>query len=175
VAGPLLATKLQAPGRRRELVARPRLGDRVSRAVPLTLVSAPAGFGKTTLLVECVAGDPATAWVSLDERDNDPALFWSYVAAALQMVTANEVGAGALSLLDAAQPPLESVLASLVDDLYNASRDVVLVLDDFHAVEAREVHDGVRFLLEHLPAGGAPGDRDPCRSAAAAGAAARAR
>ena len=151
MAGPLLETKFHAPRRRHEVVARRRLSERVARAAPLTLVSAPAGFGKTTLLAEWLADRPFTAWVSVDKRDNDPALFWTYVASALHTVTAHDVGASALSLLEGHQPPLESVLASLVNDLHAVAHDVVLVLDDFHAVEAREVHEGVAFLLEHLP------------------------
>src|SRR4051812_9685117 len=87
---PLLETKIRAPRRRTEVVERLRLRARVTRAaeVPLTLVSAPAGFGKTTLLTESFADasflDAAIAWLSLDERDNDPALFWRYLIAALQ-------------------------------------------------------------------------------------------
>jgi LuxR family transcriptional regulator, maltose regulon positive regulatory protein len=87
-------------------------------------------------------------------------------------VTSHEVGAGALSLLQGAQPPLESVVATLVNDLDAVCDDVVLVLDDFHVVEGREVHEGLAFLLEHLPPRGARGDRHACRSSATAGAAA---
>ena len=180
MAGPLLETKLHVPRRRRGLVARPRLSERLSRGAEstLTLVSAPAGFGKTTLLAEWLAAAPAdgrsAAWLSLDQRDNDPALFWTYLIAALQ-TAAPGVGAGALSLLQSPQPPIEAVLATLLNDLGAVSNDVVLVLDDYHVIDARDIQDGMAFLLEHLPAAAAPGDRQPRRPGAAAGSPARAR
>lgn len=105
MVGPLLETKLHVVRRRRGLVARPRLSERLSRGAEsvLTLASAPAGFGKTTLLTEWLAVAPAdgpsVAWISLDEGDNDLALFWAYVVAALNSAAAHEVGASALSLL----------------------------------------------------------------------------
>ena len=156
MAGPLLETKLHVPRRRRGLVARPRLSERLSRGAEsaLTLVSAPAGFGKTTLLAEWLAAAPAdgrsAAWLSLDQRDNDPALFWTYLVAALQ-TAAPGVGAGALSLLQSPQTPIEAVLATLLNDLSAIPNDVVLVLDDYHVIDARDVQDGMAFLLEHLP------------------------
>ena len=122
MASPLLETKLHVPRRRRGLVARPRLSERLSRQAEseLTLVSAPAGFGKTTLLAEWLAAAPAdgrsVAWLSLDQGDNDPALFWTYLIAALQ-TAAPGVGGRALSLLQSAQPPIETVLATLLNDL----------------------------------------------------------
>ena len=156
MAGPLLETKLHAPRRRRGLVARPRLSESLSRGAEsaLTLVSAPAGFGKTTLLAEWLAAAPAegrsVAWLSLDQRDNDPALFWTYFVAALT-TAALGVGAGALSLLQPPEPPSEAGLVTLLNDLDAISNDVVLVLDDYHVVDARDVQDGMAFLLEHLP------------------------
>src|SRR5665647_2670193 len=90
------------------------------------------------------------AWLSLDQRDNDPALFWSYLVAALQTASP-EVGAGALSLLQPPQAPIEAVLATLLNDLSASSNDVVLVLDDYHVIDSRDVQDGMAFLLEHLP------------------------
>ncbi len=156
MAGPLLETKLHVPRRRRNLVARPRLSKRLNSGAEsaLTLVSAPAGFGKTTLLADWLAAPAAngwsTAWLSLDQRDNDPAVFWTYLVAALK-TAAPGVGAGALSLLQSAQPPIEAVVATLLNDLSASSNDVVLVLDDYHVIEAREVQEGMVFLLEHLP------------------------
>ena len=156
MAGPLLETKLQVPRRRRDLVARPRLSERLSRGAEsaLTLVSAPAGFGKTTLLADWLATTAAkgrsAAWLSLDQRDNDPALFWTYLVAALK-TAAPGVGADALSLLQSPQPPIEAVVATLLNDLSAISNDVVVVLDDYHLIDAREVQDGMAFLLEHLP------------------------
>ena len=156
MAGPLLETKLHVPRWRRGLVARPRLSERLSRGAEsaLTLVSAPAGFGKTTLLAEWLAAAPAggrsVAWLSLDRRDNDPALFWTYLVAALKTAAAGD-GAGALSLLEPPQPPGEAGLVTLLNDLDAISDDVVLVLDDYHVIDARDVQDGMAFLLEHLP------------------------
>jgi LuxR family maltose regulon positive regulatory protein len=155
MAGPLLETKLHVPRWRRSLVTRPRLSERLSRGAEsaLTLVSAPAGFGKTTLLAEWVAaaaaGGRSVAWLSLDQRDNDPALFWAYLVAALNTVPG--VGAGALSVLQPPQPPNEASLVALLNDLDAISDDVVLVLDDYHVIDARDVQDGMAFLLEHLP------------------------
>ena len=107
--------------------------------------------------------DRSAAWLSLDQRDNDPALFWTYLIAALQ-TAAPGVGASALSLLQSPQPPIEAVLATLLNDLSACPNDVVLVLDDYHVIDARDVQDGMAFLLEHLPAAAAPGDRQPRRS-----------
>jgi LuxR family transcriptional regulator, maltose regulon positive regulatory protein len=155
MAGPLLETKLHVP-RRRSLVARPRLSERLSRGAEsaLTLVSAPAGFGKTTLLAEWLAvaavGGKSVAWLSLDQRDNDAALFWTYLVAALN-TGAPAAGAGALALLQPPEPPSEAALVTLLNDLDALSDDVVLVLDDYHVIDARDVQDGMAFLLEHLP------------------------
>jgi LuxR family maltose regulon positive regulatory protein len=157
VVGPLLATKLHAPRRRRGLLPRPRLHARLGRGweSPLTLVSAPAGFGKSTALAEWLGAVPAegrsVAWLSLDERDNDPALFWTYLVTALQTAAA-PVGLSALALLQSPQSPTDAVLATLVNDLTAVEDDVVLVLDDYHLIGAREVHAGMAFLVEHLPA-----------------------
>src|SRR5579859_5938963 len=156
MAGPLLETKLHVPRWRRSLVARPRLSDRLSRGVEsaLTLVSAPAGFGKTTLLAEwlavAAADGRAVAWLSLDPLDNDPALFWTYLVAALN-TAAPGTGTGALSLLQPPEPPGEAGLVILLNDLDALADDVVLVLDDYHVIDARDVQDGMAFLLEHLP------------------------
>src|ERR1700730_12597231 len=156
MTGPLFETKLHVPRWRRGLVARPRLSDRLSRGAEsaLTLVSAPAGFGKTTLLAEWLAAAPAdgrsVAWLSLDQRDNDPALFWTYVVAALN-TGSSAGGAGALSLPPPPQPPNEPVLVSLLNRLDAISAAVVLVPDDYHVIDARDVQDAMAFLLEHLP------------------------
>src|SRR3954453_13130181 len=153
---PLLPTKLHEHRRRRGLVHRPRLMVRaVGRDQPaVTVVLAPAGFGKSTLLTEWFAGgdpgDAALAWLSLDSADNDPALFWSYVIAALRTV-APGVGETALALLGSDPSGLEPVVATLVNDLDELPVDVVLVLDDYHVIESKAVHDSVAFLLEHLP------------------------
>ena len=160
VPAPLLETKFYVPRSRHGLVPRPRLGERLDRgtASTLMLVSAPAGFGKTTLLAEWLAAGPAgpadqrlAAWLSLDRGDNDPASFWTYVIAALR-TTAPGVGEDALALLQAAgPPPIETVLTTLLNDLSAVAGDIVLVLDDYHVIDAREVQDGMAFLLDHLP------------------------
>ena len=156
MAAPLLETKFHLPRRRRGLVARARLNERLSLGAEsaLTLVSAPAGFGKTTLLAEWLAAASvdgrSAAWLSLDQRDNDPVLFWTYLITALR-TAAPGVGEGALALLHSPQPPIEAVLALLLNDLDTVENDVVLVLDDFHLVDARDVQEGMAFLLEHLP------------------------
>jgi LuxR family maltose regulon positive regulatory protein len=135
-------------------VPRPRLSERLDRgtASKLTLVSAPAGFGKTTLLAAWLADDVRPgAWLSLDRGDNDPASFWAHVVAALQSV-APEVGATTLALLQESQPPpIEHVLTPLLNDVDTVASEIVLVLDDYHVIDAREVLEGVAFLLDHLP------------------------
>ena len=156
-SGPLLETKLYVPRPRRGLVARSRLIERLSRGAQskLTLISAPAGFGKTTLLAEWLAAAPAgersVAWLSLDHGDNEAASFWAYLIAALQ-TAAPGVGSRALSLLQSPQPPpIEPILATLLNDLGAVTNDVVLVLDDYHEVDAHDIQGGMAYLLDHLP------------------------
>src|SRR6201996_9591565 len=163
-AGPLtlLETKLYVPRPRRDLVPRPRLAERLDRgcASTLTLGSAPPGFGKTTLLIEWLAAGPAApadrrlaAWLSLDRGDNDLASFWTYLIAALRTV-APGVGEDALAMLRAPRPqPIGTVLTTLLNDLSAVAGDIVLVLDDYHVIDAREVQDGMTFLFDHLPPG----------------------
>ena len=122
ISSPLLETKLFIPRPRPGLVSRPRLIKRLNQASKgkLTLVSAPAGFGKTTLLAEWLAtaeaGKQPAAWLALDQSDNDPALFWSYVIAALQTVQ-SDLGQSTLALLQSLQPlPVETVLARLLNE-----------------------------------------------------------
>jgi LuxR family maltose regulon positive regulatory protein len=148
----LLTTKLHPPRRRRTLIARPRLRDLATRTrhPALTLVSAPAGFGKTTLVADWFAGERTTAWLSLDPRDDDPERFWTYVLAALATVTP-DLSADTAALLQGRRAPLETVVATLINDLETASQDIVLVLDEYHVINAPEIHDSVAFLLEHLP------------------------
>ncbi len=159
---PLLQTKLYIPRPRPELVSRPRLIERLNAGLhrKLTLVSAPAGFGKTTLLSEWVAGcGRPVAWVSLDEGDNDPARFLAYLVAALQTVQA-DVGEAALAALRSPQPPpTESVLTGLINEIAALpgppgaphGRSYILVLDDYHLITTQSIHDGLTFLLDHLP------------------------
>jgi LuxR family maltose regulon positive regulatory protein len=155
----VLETKLYVPRPRQGQVRRSRLSERLDRGTDakLVLVSAPAGFGKTTLLTGWLAAPPAdgrrrsAAWLSLDSGDNDPAHFWTYVIAGLRTL-APAMGASALDLLQAPQAlPVQAVLTTLINDLGTIDGDVVLVLDDYHVIESREVHDGMTFLLDHLP------------------------
>ncbi|MEO5806427.1 LuxR C-terminal-related transcriptional regulator [Devosia sp.] len=157
MAGPLVATKLFIPKLRSGLVERPRLREHLKRGAEakLTLISAPAGFGKTTLLTEWLAEasseTQATAWLALDKGDNDPGTFWSYLITALQTAVPS-VGAGPLSILKAGQPPTELVLAGMVNELSALSGGLNLVLDDYHLIEHQDVHTGMAFLVEHIPA-----------------------
>jgi LuxR family transcriptional regulator, maltose regulon positive regulatory protein len=149
----LLATKLHIPRPRPGFLGRPRLLERLTEGTggALTLACAPAGFGKTSLL-----GDWArhrrqpVAWLSLDGGDNDPVRFWRYVAAALDELRPG-VRQRVDALLQGAQPPLETVLTVLVNELVEGSEQVVLVLDDYHLVEAASVHESLAGLLERLP------------------------
>jgi len=153
---PILATKLYIPPPRPKVVLRPRLSERLNEALHrtpgVTLISAPAGFGKTTLVSEWVVGGkrPA-AWLSLDEGDNDPTRFLAYLVAALQTIAAN-IGAGVLGVLQAPQPPpIESILTVLLNEITTLPDHFVLVLDDYHVIEAKPVNLALTFLLEHLP------------------------
>jgi LuxR family maltose regulon positive regulatory protein len=155
MAGPLVETKLYAPRPRRSLVARPRLSGRLRRGAEsrLTLVSAPAGFGKTTLLAEWLADRPAgrsVAWLSLEESDRQPASYWTYLITALQTVVPG-VGASGLPLLQSAQAPIETVLTTVLNELGAVPDDLYLVLDDYHLVDGPDIQAGMTFLLEHLP------------------------
>jgi len=154
VSTPILATKLYVPLPRPEAVPRPRLIERLDEGLHrrLSLVSAPAGFGKSTLLGEWVAGcERPSAWLSLDEGDNDPTRFLAYLVAALQTIAA-EVGEVVLDTLQSPQPPpTESILTALLNEISNIPDDFVLVLDDYHLVDAKPVDDALAFLIEHLP------------------------
>jgi len=137
------------------MVARPRLSERLtgSAGARLTLVSAPAGFGKTTLLAAWLTAeeteDGRVAWLSLESTD-DPSSFWAYVIAALQRV-APGVGSSALPLVQSGQPVDAAVLTPLLNELSSLTYDVWLVLDDYHQVDGESVRPGMTFLLDHLP------------------------
>jgi LuxR family maltose regulon positive regulatory protein len=156
LANPLVETKLYLPRLRRSLVARPRLSGRLSRGseATLTLISAPAGFGKTTLLTAWLSAaateNRSVAWLSLEESDRQPTTFWTYVITALQKAVPG-VGASVLPLPQSAQPPIETVLAAVLNELAAVRNEVDLVLDDYHLVDGPDVRVGMVFLLEHLP------------------------
>jgi len=151
----LLATKLHVPRTRPGFVVRPRLADRLAQAQggELSLVCAPAGFGKTALLADWARRDPRpVAWLSLDDADNDPARFWRHAAAALDGVRPG-VADRVAALLQGLQPTsFEAVVTALVNELAGVAEEVVLVLDDYHLIQAPQVHQSVEFLLAHLPA-----------------------
>jgi LuxR family maltose regulon positive regulatory protein len=150
---PILATKLYIPRPRPNVVSRPRLLERLNEGVygKLTLISAPAGFGKTTLVSEWVGGsEQPTAWLSLDEGENDPARFLTYLVAALQTL-APGIGEGVLSALRSPQPPpLEALLVALLNDLSSIQDPFVLVLDDYHLLDSQPVDQALAYLVEHL-------------------------
>ena len=160
---PILATKLYIPPPRPKVVLRPRLIERLNEGLSagrkLTLISASAGFGKTTLVSEWVAGlrarrtEGSRGWLSLDEGDNDPTRFLTYLVAALQTI-APKIGAGVLAALQRSQsqpPPAEALLTTLLNELTTIPDNFVLVLDDYHVLDAKPVDQALAFLLEHLP------------------------
>ena len=151
---PLLATKLYVLPPRPNVVLRPRLSERLNQGLhrKLTLISAPAGFGKTTLLSEWLAGcGRPVAWLSLDEGENDPTRFLTYLVAALQTIAAN-IGAGLLSALHSPQPPpTEAMLTVLLNEITTIPDHFVLVLDDYHLIDAKPLNTALAFLVEHLP------------------------
>ncbi len=154
MAVPVLATKLYVPPPRPRIVPRPRLDERLTEGLRrrLTLVSAPAGFGKSTLVAEWVAacGLPV-AWLSLDEGDSEPGRFLTYLVAALRAV-APGAGESVLAQLESPEPPcVESTLTPLLNELAGAPAEFVLVLDDYHLVDAKPVDEALAFLVEHLP------------------------
>jgi LuxR family transcriptional regulator, maltose regulon positive regulatory protein len=158
LSNPILTTKLFSPSLPARRVARPLLVSQLEEGVRLgrrlSLVSAPAGFGKTCLVTEWLAAtDHAYAWVSLDEGDNDPVRFFRYLLAALQKVYPG-VGESAASLLGGPQQPaLESLIAVLVNDLAAAGQPVVLVLDDYHLIRNTNTHQAMQLLIERIPSG----------------------
>lgn len=152
----LLETKLYIPPLRPGLVTRPRLLARLQESLHYNfiLVSAPAGFGKTTLVSEWVTHNQSnfqTAWVSLEKGENDPSLFWDYFITAVRKVKPS-AGDISLKLLHSDQPvPIQNILATLLNDIASISSHLVLVLDDYHLIESRQIHDGISFFIEHLP------------------------
>ena len=170
----LLQTKLYIPPLRPNLVSRPRLIERLNRGLEednkLTLISAPAGFGKTTLITEwryripdssdskSVYQNPKFGWLSLDEGDNDLVQFLSYLLAALQRIIPG-IGETALASLNSPQPPsMEAVLTPIVNEIAKMAEAgalrnccYMLVLDDYHVIDAQAVHDSLQFFLDHLP------------------------
>ena len=149
-----LRTKLRVPPLRSAWISRPRLDKRMDEGFErkLTLISAPAGSGKTTLLVDWIHNHniPA-AWFSVNKGDNDPLHFITYVIRGLQSLESG-AGAAALTMLQSPQPPpIEPILINLINDMVQLPDDIALVLDDYHLIDARPIHDLIVFLLENLP------------------------
>ncbi len=151
---PILSTKLYIPPPRNKIVIRRRLIDRLNEGLDgkLSLISAPAGFGKTTLVSEWITDcNRPTAWLSLDEGDNDLTRFLTYFVAAVQTVAPN-TGEEVLAVLQSPQPPpTEAILTALLNEIVTFQDDFLLVLDDYHLIDARPIDDALIFLLEHLP------------------------
>ena len=167
---PILATKLYIPQSRSKIIFRQRLTDRLNEGLnrKLTLVSAPAGFGKTTLISEWITscGRPV-AWFSLDEQDNDPYSFLMYLVTALQALVLSKVeelalsgahgaatsfGGGIFIALQSSQPPpIESILTTLLNDIAAIPENFILVLDDYHVINSEPIDNALTYLLDHLP------------------------
>ncbi|MBZ0297882.1 MAG: helix-turn-helix transcriptional regulator, partial [Anaerolineae bacterium] len=151
---PILSTKLYIPPPRNKIVIRRRLIDRLNEGLhgKLSLISAPAGFGKTTLVSEWITDcSRATAWLSLDEGDNNLTRFLTYVVAAVQTIAPN-IGEEVFAVLQSPQPPpTEAILTALLNEIVTFPDDFFLVLDDYHLTDARPIDDALIFLLEHLP------------------------
>ena len=150
----LLQTKFFIPQIRPNLVQRPLLTAKLDAHVnyKLTLISAPAGFGKTTLVSAWISQtEQQLAWLSLDEHDNDLIRFLTYFVAALQKMD-SRLGETAVSMLQSPQiPPSEAILTSLINDIAQQPNQLTIVLDDYHLIVEKRIHDGLDFLLEHMP------------------------
>jgi LuxR family maltose regulon positive regulatory protein len=156
MSAPLLATKLYISLHRPGVITRPRLSDQLNkglaRGCKLTLVSASAGFGKTTLLSEWIAscGRPA-AWLSLDEGDSDPARFISYLVKAFQTIQSG-IGEGLLAALQSPEPlQIETILTTLLNEISTIPENFLLVLDDYHSIDSQAIDRVLAFLIEHQP------------------------
>ncbi|MDX1521390.1 MAG: tetratricopeptide repeat protein [Anaerolineae bacterium] len=173
---PLLQTKLYIPPPRPDVVSRPRLIERLNEGQTrkLTLISAPAGFGKTTLVSNWIDDLRVTidesrldaksqianrqskiknrvTWLSLDEADNDPTRFLSYLIAALQQIEPDIGQTGQVLLQSPRPPPVETLLTTLVNDITGLPQEIVLVLDDYHLIETQLIHEALAFLVNHQP------------------------
>jgi ATP/maltotriose-dependent transcriptional regulator MalT len=151
---PILATRLYIPLMRPKAVSRPRLIERLNEGLEgkLMLKSAPAGFCKTKLVSEWLAGcQQPVAWLSLDEGDNGPTRFLTYIVATLQTIAAN-IEEGILGVLQSPQPlSTESILTALLNEINAIPDNSVLVLDEYHVIDSKPVGNALTFLLEHLP------------------------
>ena len=151
---PVVTTKLRVPPLRTKVVIRQRLLERLQEGLnhSLTLVSAPAGFGKTTLLSEWLGEvNLKVAWLSLDDSDHDITRFITYLVSALQVID-KSIGESVLGALKSHQPPaVDTLLVALLNDIDSVSQDFILVLDDYHEVDSKPVDEALRFLVEYMP------------------------
>lgn len=151
---PIITTKLYIPAPRTDSVPRPRLTGRLNKGLyrKATLISAPAGYGKTTLVCEWLAGcGRPVAWLSLEEEDQELTRFLTYMICSLQTLKGN-IGEGVLTVLqNPPYPPTESILTALLNELAALPTPFLLILDDYHTAKSKPVEDAIRFLLEHLP------------------------
>jgi len=154
----LLATKFYMPIVSGALISRPRLNASLDESLkyPLTLVSAAAGFGKTTLLAtwgrSLPANNPLLAWVSLDEEDNEPRLFWMYVLTALNRQQPERFTPLLMQLQSPQAPPSKYILAALINLLMERTEQLLLILDDYHVITEQQIHTTLMYLVEHIPA-----------------------
>ncbi|MBT7155634.1 MAG: helix-turn-helix transcriptional regulator [Deltaproteobacteria bacterium] len=150
----ILSTKLYAPPYRPEAILRPLLIEQMNKGLhrKLTLISAPAGFGKTTLVSQWAANSKRpVAWLSVDEGENDPVRFLVYLISAMQTIVA-KIGEGALDMLQSPQPPpTEAILTVLLNEFTTIPDNCILVLDDYHVIDAQPVDNALTFLLDYLP------------------------
>lgn len=154
MSNPLLLSKLYIPSRRQNIVSRPRLIEYLNDGLhrKLILISASAGFGKTTLISDWIAQcDLPVAWLSLEDGDDDLVRFITYLVAALHNIQA-EFGAGLMAVLQSPQPPhIETLQTTLLNNLTTVAGDFILVLDDYHLVDSREIDQFLTFFIDHLP------------------------
>ena len=160
MSGPLLTTKFHLPSRRADVVSRPALIERLNAGLSgkLTLVTAPAGFGKSTLIADWIISglsttyQERTTWLSLDRADNTPPQFWTYLVAAFQRVNP-AIGKTFQTAFQAAAPlpPIEIALTSLINEIALDTRPLLVGLDDYHEITNPKIHQGLAFLIENLP------------------------
>ncbi len=158
MATPLMRTKFYIPPLQPGIVHRPRLTQMINEGLgrKITLISAPVGFGKSTLLSEWIpTSRRPVAWLSLEDADNDPTRFWAYFLAALQMLQQDLVKEALAFYVPEGQPlelaQLESFITLLVNFLSDHPQDIALVLDDYHQIHNQVIHNGIAFLIDHLP------------------------
>lgn len=151
----ILPTKLHIPSPRQNIVVRSRLAARLNEGLhrKLTLLSAPAGFGKTTLLSDWInSGRHPAAWLSLDEGDSEPVRFWAHFIASIKIIVSTIRAEVSDAFQSPQPPPIESILSLLIDDIETTAADFIFVLDDYHTIDSKQIDANLTFLIERLPA-----------------------